>query len=133
VAAPTQVSISTSSNLLSPPPIPLSITWVEAKPWIAEGKAVLIDARHRPNFEAGHIPGAISLPITSTIEELEAFQKEYPPETRLIVYCGNASCALSKRLAEQLVNQYRFQNVHYMIGGYQEWQQAELAAPKPGT
>ena len=31
---------------------------------------------------------AISLPITSTIEELVAFQRAYLAETKLVVYCG---------------------------------------------
>jgi len=42
------------------------------------GQVVLVDARPLARYQAGHIPGAISLPETSTAQELAAFKAQTP-------------------------------------------------------
>ncbi len=108
------------------------ISWTDAKPLVEGRQVVLIDARPKAVYDAGHIPGAISLPESSSAEELIGFQKAHSPSQQLVVYCGSQSCSLSKRLADKLAQEYGFRTVRYMTGGYQEWQRAQLPDTKPG-
>jgi rhodanese-related sulfurtransferase len=130
--APVAVVPTNAAAPAVPAVMPTAVTWAEAKPLVNAGQVVLVDARAGALYEAGHIPGAISLPESSTPEEIFAFQKKFGPTAQLIVYCGSQSCSLSRRLAEKLTQQFGFPSVRYMTGGYQEWQQAELSGRKSG-
>jgi len=107
-------------------PSPTRITWAQAKPLLASGQIVLVDARPKAAYDAGHIPEAISLPEAAPPEQFAAFQKQYGPKTHIIVYCTDTKCAASMRQAIKLVTWYNYQKVQFMPGGYQEWQQTEL-------
>lgn len=100
-------------------------TWREIKPLAAQGQAVLVDARPKGQYEAGHIPGAILLTEPPGPEELAAFQKQYPTNTHLVVYCSSTSCSLSFRLANRLVKESGYTFVQYITGGYLEYQREE--------
>lgn len=47
-------------------------------------KIVLIDTRSRAEYEAGHIPGAISIPYA----EVDARYRELPRATQIVTYCA---------------------------------------------
>jgi rhodanese-related sulfurtransferase len=96
------------------------------------GQAVLVDVRAKPMYDAGHIPGAISLPETSSPEEFTAFLNQYPTNT-LILYCSSTSCSQSARVAGRLVTQFQRPSVKYMTGGYMEYQQLQAAQPSPNA
>jgi|GEM_PF-1959375 len=112
--------------------LPQPISWTNAKPLIASGRALLVDARPKPSYDAGHIPGAVSLPIESNEEAYAAFTRTHGTNASLVIYCSGQSCSRSKALADRLIQQYGYRSVQYMSGGYVEWQQSELATPKPG-
>jgi hypothetical protein len=59
-------------------PRPQAIKMVKA------GKAVWIDVRPRDQFDEGHIPGAINIPLT----ELKDRMRELPVKKFLITYCA---------------------------------------------
>jgi rhodanese-related sulfurtransferase len=108
-------------------------TWAEVKPLVQSGQVVMVDARPKSQFSAGHIPGAISLPFSTGPEDYDTFVKEHSPNQHLIVYCSSTSCSLAKRLADKLAKEYGFKKVQFMTGGYQEWQKAELTQTKVGS
>jgi rhodanese-related sulfurtransferase len=110
---------------------PASIHWPEAKALAADGRAVLVDVRHKSMYDAGHIPGAISLPEMSPPADFTAFLSQQPTNLTVIVYCSSTSCSQSLRVANRLVAEFRWASVRYMTGGYMEYQQAELAKPTP--
>jgi rhodanese-related sulfurtransferase len=110
---------------------PAPIHWVEAKALAADGRAVLVDVRHKSMYDAGHIPGAISLPEMSPPPDFTAFLSQQPTNLTVIVYCSSTSCSQSLRVANRLVTEFRWASVRYMTGGYMEYQQAELAKPTP--
>jgi rhodanese-related sulfurtransferase len=115
-------------------PNPAPIHWPEAKALVAANQAVLVDVRHKAMYDAGHIPGAFSVPEMSPPEGFKAFLESQATNTTLIVYCSSTSCSQSARVATRLVNEFRWPAVRYMTGGYLEYQQAELnppAAPPP--
>lgn len=71
---------------------------------IADGSAVLIDARPRVEFDAGHIPSARVLdgPSGNKIAAVERLTNGNKTAA-LVVYCNGPYCQASRRLARQLV------------------------------
>jgi rhodanese-related sulfurtransferase/DNA-binding transcriptional ArsR family regulator len=56
-----------------------------------QGEVVVIDVRPTVEFTAGHIPGALSIPL----DELEARLKALPGEVEIVAYCRGAYCVLA--------------------------------------
>lgn len=72
------------------------ITLGELRKLQNKGAVVLADVRERENYEAGHIPGAVSVPYTEELIFLEHFQKN-----GVIVLCcdrGNLSMRATMRM-----------------------------------
>src|SRR5258708_7234470 len=129
-------SLATPSVGASPPlarrPIP-SLTWPEVKLLLAASQIVLVDARLAAHYEAGHIPGAVSLTAHSPPNEMSAFAAKYPKQKPLVAYCGSESCPMAHALAEALISEYGFANVRVMPGGYAEYRLAEARTGTPGA
>jgi len=114
-------------------PNPAPTHWQAVKALVAAGRAVLVDVRHKSMYDAGHIPGAISLPEASSPEEFTAFLNQHPTNLTLIVYCSSVSCSQSARVANRLVTQFQRPSVQYMTGGYLEYQQDQARRPAETT
>lgn len=59
---------------------------------------VLIDVRPAPEFEAGHLPGALSVPLST----LESRLGELPLDRTVVAYCRGPFCTLSADAARRL-------------------------------
>lgn len=55
------------------------------------GDVLLIDVRPRDEFEAGHLPGAVSIPI----EEIRVRLATLPRNRKIVAYCRGPYCVLS--------------------------------------
>ena len=55
------------------------------------GTVVVLDVRPAPEYVAGHIPGAVSIPI----DELPARLAELPPDAEVIAYCRGPYCVFA--------------------------------------
>lgn len=79
------------------------------------GMVTLLDVRPREEYAAGHLPGAVNIPL----DELEQRLQELPAEQEVVAYCRGPYCALSieavQRLRHQGVNALRLEE------GYPEW------------
>jgi len=53
------------------------------------GDVVVVDVRPQREYEAGHLPGAISIPI----DDLEARLAELPEDVDVVAYCRGRFCA----------------------------------------
>lgn len=62
------------------------------------GAILLVDVRPRQEYEAGHAPGAISLPLAEREERID----ELPPDRSIVAYCRGPFCTLSARAARRL-------------------------------
>ncbi|MBI1795618.1 MAG: metalloregulator ArsR/SmtB family transcription factor [Candidatus Eisenbacteria bacterium] len=58
---------------------------------IARGDLVLLDARPEREYRAGHIPGALNIPVDELAERLHVL----PIEHEVVVYCRGPYCAFS--------------------------------------
>jgi rhodanese-related sulfurtransferase/DNA-binding transcriptional ArsR family regulator len=58
---------------------------------IREGDVTLIDVRPREEYEAGHIPGAVSMPLPELVKELATL----PKKEEIVAYCRGPYCVLA--------------------------------------
>ena len=85
--------------------------------------ALLIDARESAHFRAGHVPGAVSLPLAEARERLMAEPVSPEPGHPLIVYCGGLDCDDALDLA-LLLRRFGYRDVTLFAGGWAEWRAA---------
>ena len=93
------------------------ITAEEAKSMMDEQPdAVILDVREQDEYDAGHIPGAVLLPV-GTINEETAASAIPEKDTVVLVYCrsGNRSKTASQALADLGYTQI------YEFGGIKDW------------
>ena len=92
------------------------ITQKEAKDMMDTQEVIVLDVREQDEFDAGHISGALLLPVGSITKETAA---AVIPETDsvVLVYCrsGNRSKTASKALTD-----LGYTNV-YEFGGINDW------------
>lgn len=55
------------------------------------GDAVVLDVRPEPEYAAGHLPGAVHIPL----EELTHRLSELPPGREIVAYCRGRYCVLA--------------------------------------
>lgn len=99
----------------------------EVEQLVASGDAVLVDVRPALEFESGHIPGAIAIPI----EDLGERAGELPRDKRIVAYCRGAYCLFADE-AVALLRQRGFDAVR-LEGGWPEWSVAHQAATASAT
>jgi len=87
---------------------------------LGTGAAVLVDARPEDEFLAGHIAGAINVPV----DELEARLHVLPMDQEVIAYCRGPYCAFADRAVAILrANGYRARRFAL---GFPDWRAAGL-------
>src|SRR5262249_30613698 len=62
------------------------------------GDVVILDVRPTQEFVAGHIPGALSVPL----DQLEAALARLPKRRQIIAYCRGPYCVLAPQAVERL-------------------------------
>jgi rhodanese-related sulfurtransferase len=92
-----------------------------AKEIFDTGNVLFVDARLQDNYEDGHIPGAISLPVGQFDEQIESFLNQHSPDTPIVTYCSGRTCEDSHNLA-QLLSDVGFTNVRVFIDGFPGWE-----------
>jgi rhodanese-related sulfurtransferase len=92
----------------------------EVRDRLRAGKALLIDARPDVEYQAGHLPQAISIPL----DELERRLDELPWNRTLVVYCRGPLCVIADDALAVLAEDGR--KVARLEEGVAEWQQAGL-------
>lgn len=75
-----------------------AISAAELRERMEAGKVELIDLRPPEEFEAGHLPGARSVPLP----ELEDRLDRLPPDRELVAYCRGRYCLYSDEAARRL-------------------------------
>jgi rhodanese-related sulfurtransferase/predicted transcriptional regulator len=86
---------------------------------------VLVDVRPAEEFDAGHIDGAVSIPL----DELDARLAELSADSEIVAYCRGTLCAYAHEAVRRLRAEGR--SARRLEGGWPEWQLAEQAEPTP--
>jgi rhodanese-related sulfurtransferase len=84
---------------------------------VRDGEAVVLDVRPREEYEAGHIPGALSAPIT----ELKNLVGALPRDLQIVAYCRGPYCVMSID-AVRLLREQGFDAVR-LEDGVPDWRQ----------
>ncbi|HEY7143148.1 MAG TPA: metalloregulator ArsR/SmtB family transcription factor [Streptosporangiaceae bacterium] len=82
---------------------------------VRAGTATVIDVRPAQEYAAGHIPGAVSLPL----DELEARLAELPDGGEVVAYCRGANCVLAHDAVRLLAARGR--TARRLADGLLEW------------
>ncbi len=65
---------------------------------VKEGAVTVLDVRPAEEFQAGHIPGAISIPL----KELKSRLKDLARDQEIVAYCRGPYCVLAVQAVEML-------------------------------
>jgi rhodanese-related sulfurtransferase/DNA-binding transcriptional ArsR family regulator len=82
---------------------------------VRNGEVTLLDVRPRDEYRAGHIPGALSIPLG----ELKARLEELPTKREIVAYCRGPYCVMAID-AVQLLRKKGY-TAHRMHQGVAEW------------
>jgi len=89
-----------------------------------EDRLVVLDVRPQEEYDAGHIPGAVSIPL----EDLKKRIKELPKSKQIVAYCRGPLCALAPEATRYLKTKgYR---VKRLVEGAPDWEAAGLPLSK---
>jgi rhodanese-related sulfurtransferase len=80
-----------------------------------EGSVAVLDVRPVEEYRAGHIPGAISIPL----KELERHLSELPRDQEIVAYCRGPYCVLAVQAVEML--RAKGFNAVRLEEGIQDW------------
>jgi rhodanese-related sulfurtransferase/DNA-binding transcriptional ArsR family regulator len=84
------------------------------------GDVVILDTRPAAEYEAGHIAGAISVPVADLRRRL----KELPRDKRYVAYCRGPYCVYADEAVEFLQSKGR--RAARLTEGFPEWRAAGL-------
>ncbi|CAM3529130.1 ArsR/SmtB family transcription factor [Halomonas lysinitropha] len=87
---------------------------------LERGEVALLDVRPADEYQAGHLPEAINIPL----EQLEAMLDDLPRDKEIVAYCRGPYCALSHEAVQRL-RQLGYR-VRRFEEGYPEWKAAGL-------
>jgi len=82
---------------------------------VKDGAVTVLDVRPVEEYRAGHIPGALSVPL----QELEFMLAKLPKDQEIVAYCRGPYCVLSVQAVEML-NEKGFHAVR-LEEGVQDW------------
>ena len=84
---------------------------------VRKGSVIVLDVRPREEFDAGHLTGAISIPVP----ELKRRLKTLPRSREIVAYCRGPYCLMATEAVEFLQKKgYRARRVEF---GVSEWRE----------
>jgi len=86
----------------------------------SRGDVVILDVRPAEEFAAGHIPGALSIPL----DQLDAALSRLPKRARIVAYCRGPYCVLAPQAVERL--RAGGFTARRLVDGMPEWRLAGL-------
>lgn len=126
-SAPAEAAITEAATEAAAPldiaALPRDLDTQTAADLAARPDVVILDVREQDEWDAGHIPGAVFIPMS----EIQGRVSEVPKDKLVIVQCrsGNRSSQVTDYLQQQ-----GFSNVRNLAGGLNGWQAAGLPVEK---
>lgn len=91
-----------------------------------QGLVTVLDVRPAEEFAAGHLPGAVNIPLSKLVAQLE----DLDARKEVIAYCRGPHCVLAFDAVDQLRKKGR--KARRLEGGFPEWQRAGLPIETKG-
>ena len=127
---------------MTPAPGVTTIGELEVLAFLQRGDAVLADGRIRPEYEAGTIPGAVSVPYTEAADRLgelgcepdfDGWLCDVAAVPDVVLFCNGPWCGQSPTAARRMIEAgYPAERIFYYRGGMQNWHMLGLTVV-PGT
>jgi len=93
-----------------------------------DGLVTVLDVRPPEEYAAGHVPGAVNIPLQELEQRLEELGNQKGENREIVAYCRGPHCVLAfdavARLREKGLNARRLED------GYPEWKTAGLPVEK---
>ncbi len=87
---------------------------------VRKGLVIVLDVRPPDEYAAGHIAGAVNVPLA----ELEKYLRKLKPKKEIVAYCRGPHCVLSYDAVEKLRG--RGIKARRLKEGFREWKAAGL-------
>jgi len=87
---------------------------------VADGLVSVLDVRPTEEYEVGHIPGAVNIPLP----ELQKHLDEFDSEKEVVAYCRGPHCVLAFDAVAEL--RKHGLNARRLEDGFPEWKQAGM-------
>ncbi|MFP5352457.1 MAG: ArsR/SmtB family transcription factor [Actinomycetota bacterium] len=97
-----------------------AVTKDELKKRLRNQDVIVLDVRPPEEFDAGHIPGAVSLPLS----ELKRRLRDLPKDKEIIAYCRGRYCSFAPEAVRYLTN--KGYDAKLMGEGLPDWAAAGL-------
>lgn len=94
---------------------------------VRNGLVTVLDVRPPEEYAAGHVPGAVNVPL----DKLENYLKQLEPEQEIVAYCRGPHCVLAFDAVSQL--REKGLNARRMEDGFPEWEVAGLPVERSDT
>lgn len=105
-------------------PVPMDRRTLQAS--ARRGQILIIDVRPEDEYRAGHLPGAVSLPLIRLKQELDTLPRDRP----IVAYCRGPYCVMAME-AVQLLRRHGFQAIRWQ-DGVADWRAAGLPVEVEG-
>jgi rhodanese-related sulfurtransferase/DNA-binding MarR family transcriptional regulator len=92
-----------------------AVQWDELMRRVQDGTAIVLDVRPREEYVAGHIPGAISIPLEDLADRFTAL----PSDREVVAYCRGRYCVLAHEAVRLLRSRGRAAS--RLADGMLEW------------
>jgi len=96
------------------------VSATELQERLARGDVVVLDVRPEPEYKAGHIPGAKSVPV----DVLASLAPKLPRRRQIVAYCRGPYCVYADDAVRLL--QARGLKARRLDVGFPEWRRAGL-------
>ena len=97
------------------------LTAADVRECLREGDAVVLDVRPAEEYQAGHLPGAVPMPL----DELENRLAELPKDRPIVAYCRGEYCLMARQAVDLL--QRHGYDARYVEEGLRELEAAGVA------
>jgi len=87
---------------------------------VREGLVTVVDVRPAKEYAAGHVPGAVNIPVADLERQLDRID----PEQQIVAYCRGPYCILAFDAVAKL--RARGYHARRLEEGFPEWRQAGL-------
>ena len=104
-----------------------TITRDELRRRLRQGDVVVLDVRPQPEYDAGHIAGALSLPVS----DLKSRLREVPQGGEIVAYCRGPYCLYADEAVQMLTDEGR--RAARLEEGFPEWKAEGLPIEQSTT
>lgn len=85
-----------------------------------EGSYVFLDTRSEFFFRMGRIKNSINFPIENSTQRIDDFEKKFPKNSKIVIYCDGLYCSSSYTLAKMLCKR-GYLSIEVLFNGWEVW------------